>query len=162
MKNRWVLIVLLAGVAACGADTDQPAAEASEEAVLATRHACVSEELAREAEADLATLEDAFAALGGTAGSPTGAAGGAAVVFARAFQQHARLRAAAYAQSDSMLSHSPTPQDSARYAQAVERFEIRTPPPGSLEANVIRSYEQKIAAILADADHPCNWRHEVE
>jgi hypothetical protein len=142
-------MVLMVALAACkdgGADVPE---EAASQHALAARHACVAEELARTAGEDLETLQSTVGGVGVTE-------------FARAFLQHAQLRSAGFAQTDSALNHSATPQDSARHMDAANRYEIITPAGGTLEANVITSYEQKANAILADSDHVCNWRHELK
>jgi hypothetical protein len=151
---RRFLPVLICAVAACGGETEsEVAAERAPESAAAARHACMADELAKGAQDDLATIESGFAGSGAPEGLTT---------FARAYLQHAQLRLAAYAQSDSAANHSRSAQDSTRHAQAAAQMQIVPPAPGSLEANVMASYDQKAAAILADADHPCNWKHELE
>jgi hypothetical protein len=151
---RRLLPVLICVVAACGdAETEVATEEMSPAGVLAARHACTAEELARTAQEDLETIEAGFAA---------GAAPEGLTAFARAYLQHAQLRLTAYAQTDSALNYARTPQDSARYEQKASQMQIVPPTEGTLEANVINSYEQKARAILADADHPCNWKHELK
>ena len=151
---RRLFPVLICFAAACAGEAEEEAAEPaiSGEAALAARHACAAEELLRTAADDLATIEAGFA---------SGAAPEGLTTFARAYLQHAELRYLAYAQLDSAANHSATPEDSTRHFQASERIQIVPPAAGSLEANVINSYAQKAAAILADADHPCNWKHEL-
>src|SRR5690606_19672428 len=82
---------------------------------------------------------------------------GAVLAFARAYRQHADLRASAYAYVDSAVNHSVSPADSARYMQVASRFTIRTPMEGTVETNVMQNFERKRAEILTNADHPCNW-----
>jgi hypothetical protein len=151
MRRLWP--VLICAMAACG-DSEGEAAveERSPQAVLASRHACAAEELARTADEDLATIQSGLGAAGAVEGL---------TAFARAYQQHAELRLLAYAKTDSALNHSRDSQDSTRYAQAASELQIILPRAGTLEANVMASYDQKAAAILADADHPCNWKHEL-
>jgi hypothetical protein len=149
---RRLLPVLICVLAACGDGEEEAADEMSPQAVLAARHACAAEELEKSAEEDLATIENSFGP-----GAPQGVA-----TFARAYLQHAQLRLVAYAQTDSALNHARNAQDSTRYAQAAARMQIIPPAQGSLQANVMASYDQKAAAILADADHPCNWKHELK
>ena len=128
-------------------------AEVSAGKALAARHACIGQELARQAADDLSTLEQTMAAAPG--------AGQAATTFARAFSQHAQLRATAYARIDSSVNHSPTTADSTRHAEVASSIQIRRPTAESVEANVATSYDQKLSALLADTDHPCNWKHEL-
>jgi hypothetical protein len=149
---RRFLPVLICAIAACGETEGEAVAERSPESIAATRHACMADELARSAGEDLATIEGGFGS-----GAPEGLA-----AFARAYLQHAQLRQAAYAHSDSAVNHSRNAQDSTRHASAAAQMQIVAPVQGSLEANVMASYDQKAAAILADADHPCNWKHELE
>ena len=149
---RRLLPVLICAVAACGDSETEARPEMSPSAVLAARHACVAEELARTAGEDLETIEAGFAA---------GAAPEGLTLFARAYLQHAQLRLTAYAQADSALNQARTPQDSARHERAAAQMQIVPPATGTLEANVIASYEQKARAILADADHPCNWKYQL-
>lgn len=137
------------GLGACTPDESGPTEEQLRERRLAARQACAAERLLQQAEDELATLES----LGVTEGP---------VAFQRAFVQHARLRLAALAQLDSALNRAESTADSARYHDAFKRIQIRAPDPESVEANVFRSYEAKAAAILADADHPCNWQPELE
>ena len=151
---RRFLPVLICFAAACG-ETEEDAAAAArmtEEQALAARHACAAEELLKTAQEDLATIEQGFA---------SGVAPAGLTTFARAYLQHAELRYVAYSQQDSAANHSGTPEDSARHAGIANRIQIIPPAAGTLEANVINSYSEKAAAILADADHPCNWKHEL-
>jgi hypothetical protein len=149
---RRLLPVLICVAAACGDAQTEAAPEMSPAAILAARHACAAEELARTAQEDLETIEAGFA---------SGAAPEGLTAFARAYLQHAQLRLTAYAQTDSALNQSRTPQDSARHERAAAQMQIVPPTAGSIEANVMASYEQKARAILADADHPCNWKYQL-
>ena len=149
---RRFLAVMICMLAACGETDTAPVEEMSPAEVLAARHVCVAEELARTAQEDLTTIESGFS---------SGAAPEGLTAFARAYLQHAQLRLTAYAQTDSALNHSRTPQDSARHEQTAVQMQIVPPAAGSIEANVMASYEQKARALLADVDHPCNWKHEL-
>ena len=153
-RTTWLLLLVASPLAACGESEPEAPNETSQAQQSAARHACAAERLSADAADDLQTLESTRGAGGGAAS--------AATTFARAYAQHAQLRAAAYAQTDSALNHSTSAQDSTARLQAAEQFEIRNPQPGSLEANVMTSFDEKLSAVLADADHPCNWRHEVE
>ena len=116
---------------------------------MAARQACISQRLALRAEDELQTLQQMLAASG-----PLG--------FQEAYANHANLRVSAYAQVDSALNHARSPEDSARHMERAQAFEIRRPEPGSVEENVIRSYERNLAAVLGDSDHPCNWASDLE
>jgi hypothetical protein len=146
---RRLSLLLIVALAGCGEKDAAPTEKLPPERALAARQACVAEQLEQGAEEDLKTLQTSVGGIGVTQ-------------FAQAFLQHARLRVAGFSQADSALNHSPTPRDSARHMAAANRYEIITPDPGSLEANVLASYEQKANAILADSDHVCNWRHELK
>ena len=152
-KTIPILLFLLS--ASCGEPEAEVPAEVRAARNTAARYSCAAQELAAEAAEDARILASTFG--GGAAPN----VGNAALSFARAFEQHALLRAAAYAQTDSALNHASTSRDSSRHEAAAARFEIRVPAPGSIEANVIRSYEQKLTAIVGDPDHPCSWKHEL-
>lgn len=163
---RTLLIPLLIfSAAACGGDA---ADEAPSESLLARREAaraaCIGAELLARAADNVATLEgnvagtqpeDPMAALTRTAQE-------AALGFSRVYLQHAELRAAAAAQMDTAANYAATRADSVRYAEAARQYAIRPPEPGSVEANVIESYQQDFAQIYTDADHPCNWNFPAE
>ena len=154
-EMRRLLPVLICLAAACGEEGGEQEAAGSgmtEAQALAARHVCAAEELVRTAADDLATIEAGFA---------SGAAPEGLTTYARAFLQHAQLRYAAYAHQASAATHSATPADSTRHAQTSDRIQINPPAQGTVEANVINSYAQKATAILTDADHPCNWKHEI-
>jgi hypothetical protein len=144
----WLLI-LLAPLASCAGDDTAPSEEQLRERDLAAREACVAENLALRAEDELQTLAQLM-----VAGGP--------LAFQQAYTQHANLRNAAYAQLDSALNHSATPTDSLAHDEAARAFLIRSPETGSVEENVIRSYESKFMAIFSDPDHPCNWQSELD
>ncbi len=142
------LLLLVAPLAACAEEQAGPSEEQRRERDLAARQACISQNLALRADDELQTLEQLMVTSG-----PLG--------FQRAYTQHAHLRHAAYARLDSALNHSATPGDSLARAEAARAFQIRAPEPGSVEENVIRSYEGRFRAIFEDADHPCNWLSEL-
>ena len=116
---------------------------------MAARQACIAQRLALRAEDELQTLQQMMAATGPLA-------------FQEAYAQHASLRISAYSQVDSALNHARSPEDSTRHIERAQAYEIRRPEPGSVEENVIRSYERNLAAVLGDADHPCNWASDLE
>ena len=151
---RKLLPVLICLAAGCADDAEEAAAgsEMTEQQALAARHACAAEELVKTAADDLATIEQGFSG---------GAAPEGLVAFSRAFLQHAQLRYTAYAHQDSAANHSSTPEDSVRHTQTANSIQIIPPRAGTLEANVLNSYSEKASAILADADHPCNWKHQL-
>lgn len=153
-----VLVVALIALGGCDRSTGM-SPEVRERKVGAYSTACAARELAARALDDEETLAaTAAAADPSTPGGQMTLAGATAVLdFARAYSQHAELRAAAYAYVDSAVNRSATPADSARYMQVADRFTIRTPVEGTVEANVMRSFDQKMVEILTNADHPCNW-----
>lgn len=145
-------LLLLLGVAAVAACADEQTGPPSEQLLMrqhAAREACITERLALRAHDELQTLEE----LGVVSGP---------VEFQRVYTHHADLRRAASAHADTALNHAATTADSARHARVASEFQIRLPEEGSVEANVIRSYEGNFAAIYNDADHPCNWQAELE
>lgn len=159
--KRCALLALLISTAGCDRGPAEVPAEVQQARRDARRQACASAELARTAEEDLQTLEQSFASIGdGPTGAITRQTGQAAIEYAAAYRQHALLRLGAAARTDSALNYSPTSADSARYAGQAEQFVISMPERGTVEANVIMDYERKIAALLADEDHPCNWDFE--
>jgi Flp pilus assembly protein TadD len=151
MRGRSCLVALTLACAACAGEGER---RESEEALAARREAarsaCISGQLAQQAEEQAALLRR----------TPAGPLA-AAATFAEAFRQHARLRHIALAERDSALNHSPTPADSARHARASDAVQINAPEPNTVEANVIADYERRFRAIAADPDHPCNWQAEA-
>jgi len=157
---RACALIFTFAVAGCGDSGEAPPSPeqlAIREA--AWRQACAARELESIAEGDIETLEASVEAFDPS--DPIGAisrrAATAALEFGRAFHRHAELRNSAYAYVDSAMNHARTPTDSARYVERAGAFAIRAPDPNSLEANVIADYEQRIAVILNDEDHRCNW-----
>lgn len=162
MKRTLTLLMLLA-TAACDRGTEEVPPEVRAARQQARRLACLSAEMARTADEDLRTLEETLASTGtGPASAPARIAAQAAISYADVYRQHALLREAAAAQADSALSRSATSADSLRHERQAEQFVISAPEPGTIEANVIIDYERKIAVLLADQDHPCNWDLEDE
>jgi hypothetical protein len=148
IRNSAILSLLCVAVVACGDQAAGPTPEQIETRDVAARQACISARLAQRAADELETLEQMTGNVG-------------VIAFQRAYEQHATLRLAAYAQLDSAVNHSPTPEDSARHAAIAEGFQIRAPGRESVEENVIRSYETNFAVIFNDPDHPCNWESEL-
>jgi hypothetical protein len=149
MRDRVLLAVLCAALAACAGEPDGPTPEQLAARESAARDACVATRLHQRATDELATLEQV--------------AGGSGIIgFQRAYESHARLRLTVAAQIDTALNHASNSQDSAAHAAAAERIRISVPDPESVEANVIRSYETNAAAIFGDPDHPCNWQSELD
>lgn len=148
-------------LASCGLWGDKEPDEATARRLEATRRTCIANQLSQKSSEDLKTLQQTTGEVGGALGAklPQSAAT-AALAFSRAFDQHAQLRTAAYAQVDSALNYSPTPADSARHAENAARFQLVVPEPGSVEANVISNYEERFAALYNDPRHPCNWLGE--
>lgn len=154
MRYPMLLLLCLLG-AACGddaADTELTE-EAAAERAQAERLACLTAELERRAEADLQSLEQMTAMLPAGVGS----AREATLQFQRVLAEQAQLGARAAAYTDSALNHAARPADSARYAALAAGFRTRAPEPGTIEANARSAYQQALAELAADPDHPCNW-----
>ena len=151
---RRLALLSMIVLAACGDGEEEVPPQVAEARADAARRACVAEELLNIGREDLATVEASVGSAGPVAE--------AASAFTRAFVQHAELRHSVFSLTDSSRNHAATPADSARYAQAAAGIQIVAPEAGSLEANVFADYERKAATILADPEHPCYWRHELE
>lgn len=152
------LIALLLLIVACEGEPETIPPEVAQRRQEAARGACVGSELLRRASDDVASLEETLASTSDApAAEVTRQAGMAALQFARAYLQHAELRAGRYAHIDSAYNHAQRTADSTRHVQAAQGLAIRAPEPGTLEANVIGAYDRNFAALFADADHPCNW-----
>jgi hypothetical protein len=160
MTKKLLTLALLAAAAACDGGSEEVAPEVEQARRAAARSACVGAELARHAEDQLQTLEASFPSGEGPAADITRQASRAALEYARAYDQHARLRVAAYAQADSALNHSPRRADSLRHVQRAQQFQVRLPEVGTLEGNVLQAYQRDFAARISDPDHPCNWELE--
>lgn len=155
------LLLLLMPLAACDRSPEPVPPEIARVRQQSDRGACVATELLRRASDDVASLEETLASTSvGPAAEVTRRAGTAALSFARAYQQHAQLRAARYALLDSAYNHSPRAADSARHVEAAQRLAIRQPEPQTVEANVVSSWERDFASLFGDPDHPCNWDFE--
>ena len=154
-----VTLVILGGAVGCGDDGGTANPEVRERQEMAYRVACASRHLLAEATGNEEMLEAAVASAdpASAEGQVTITTSNSVLDFARAYGQHANLRASVYAYLDSAVNHAATPQDSALYAQRAGAFSTRQPVQGSLEENVIASYDRNIAAILSNEDHPCNW-----
>ena len=157
MRTPALLCVFLL-LTGCGVFGDREPDEQTATRQEAMRRACIANELSQKSDDELKTLQQTTGEIGGAMGArlPQSAAS-AALAFARAYNQHAMLRTAAYAQVDSALNHSPTPTDSTRHAENAAKFELAAAEPGTVEANVISNYEQRFAVIYNDPRHPCNW-----
>lgn len=151
---RRLLLVTTLLLPACGETEQEVPPEIAEARAFAARRACVAEELLGTARSDFETVQSTVAA--------AGPAGEGVLAFSRAAVQHAELRHAVFALSDSSLNHAATSADSLRYAQTAAGIRIVPPEPETVEANVFADYERRAATLLADPDHPCNWRHELE
>jgi hypothetical protein len=150
------LAVLLCG---CGDSNDGPTPEQLAERGQAFRDACASISILRTAADDLAVIEAAFATVDPSdAGAVFGQrAAAAAHDYSRAYLAHAELRAGALTSLDSAVNHSRTPADSIRFTERAASYILRTPLSGTIEANVLTSYDAALVEILADPDHRCNW-----
>ena len=158
--RRWLIVGMLA-LGACegvGGEAEE-SPELLNQRRLAYRQACATGQLLSIANEDVLTLEDvaANASFEGPLAEINRRASAAALEYARAYQQHAELRAAAHAALDSAVNHSATRADSARYVERAGSFTIRSPLAGSVEENVIRSYVENYTSLLGNPDHPCNW-----
>lgn len=160
MKRVFHSSVLMAlFFAGCG---DQPEAGVPSEVLLeratAFRYACAAAVVEETAAEDLDILEgmaDYFQQSDTTASR--GATANAAVQFARGYHQHAGLRASGYALLDSAVNYAATPADSIRYVERSRAYATRPPQEGTLERNVLESYQANLADILEDDNHRCNW-----
>lgn len=158
-KHPLLLCALLLPFLGCG---DAPALDEARlaERESAYRRACVSRALVETAVDDRETLEESFLAARDPSdplGEVTRHAAVAALEFNRAYIDHAELRATALAYLDSAFRAAPTPADSLRYLRHSAAFAITLPQEGTIEANVLSSYQANFNAVLADEDHPCNW-----
>ena len=160
-KQRVVDLLALALVlGGCGdADVDEVPPDVLLERASAFRQACASQEIAATAQENLEMLESTTALMQqpDTIPGPGAPLSVAAVEFSRAYVRHAELRSTVYAFLDSAVKHAERSEDSTRYVQRANAFTIRPPDPGTVEANVIESFEENIIRILADDDHRCNW-----
>lgn len=141
-----LLLLLLIGACAPDQETADPAQLRQRDA--AARDACIAERLLVRAYDELETLAQLQV-------------GPAPLGFQQAYTQHAEFRYSSLALLDSAYNHARSPADSASYESASQAFEIRLPEAGSVEDNVLRSYETNFLQILQDADHPCNWQAEL-
>lgn len=147
LSSLGLLLVFV--VASCASDDDGPSAAQLEQQNAAARDACIAERLLLRAQDELQTLVDLQV-------------GPAPLAFQQAYTQHADLRHTSLALLDSAYNHARSPADSTRYADASRGYEIRLPEAGSVEDNVLRSYETNFFQILDDEDHPCNWQAELQ
>lgn len=148
MKRSVLAGALLLATAACSPDDAGPTPEQLEARDLAARSACIAERLVQRADEELRTLEELQMAPG-----PLG--------FQRAYLQHAELRLRSLALADSALNSARSPADSAALDSASRAVRLRLPEPGSVEENVIRSYENNFLTLITDEDHPCNWQSQL-
>lgn len=142
-------LLLLFGFVACAPDDGGVSEAQLQQQNAAARDACIAERLHLRAQDELETLVQLQV-------------GPAPLGFQQAYTQHAELRLTSLALLDSAYNHARSPQDSTRYANASMGYEIRLPEAGSVEDNVLRSYETNFLQILEDEDHPCNWQAELQ
>jgi hypothetical protein len=158
--TAFLILASVTVVAACGdraARVESP--EVRFERESAFRQACAARLLAQRAQNDLQLLE--MASLGADPSDPAAEisrrATAAAVEYARAYERHAELRAGAYANLDSAVNHAETTADSTRFVQRAGSYSLRLPAEGTVEGNVLNSYQADLSSLLADVNHPCNW-----
>lgn len=151
MMNRSasLALLLLFLVVSCATDADGVSEEQLRQQSAAARDACIAERLFLRAQDELETLAQLQV-------------GPAPLGFQQAYTQHAELRFTSLALLDSAYNHARDPADSSRYETASRGYEIRLPEAGSVEDNVLRSYENNFFQILEDEDHPCNWQAELQ
>lgn len=159
-KSAAVLgaMLLLALIPGCSEErAEAPERRAARE--MAFRQACIARDLERRSEEDLELLEATLASAdpGDPLGSIVAQTTRVALDFSRAFHRHAELRANGSAYLDSAANHAATAADSARYVQRAQAFAIRSPQPGTIEANVLADYQEKLLVALNDSNHRCNW-----
>ncbi|HUE95932.1 MAG TPA: hypothetical protein VMN39_04705 [Longimicrobiaceae bacterium] len=158
---RVLLMVALAGLGmgalGCGDGAREASPEVMERREMTYRVACASRHLVAEATENEQMLEATLANADSSSVEGQLTVRTSVLDFARAYGHHADLRAGVYAYLDSAVNHAATPADSARYAQRAGAFSTRRPTAGSIEENVIASYDRNIGAVLANEDHPCNW-----
>ncbi|CAN5773082.1 hypothetical protein BH23GEM3_BH23GEM3_03880 [soil metagenome] len=147
------LLALLAVATACERGSRVEPAEVTAARQEAARTACISAAIARRAQENL----DAFDVLDPAGGEDAIGPMRAAAAFARAFAQHAQLRATAFAYTDSAANHARSGADSVRYMETAVSFAPRSPERETVEGNVAAAYARDHAALRADEDHRCNW-----
>lgn len=152
MSLAFLVALALAG---CEAESGVPP-EVQRRRVDAARDACIAAELERRAEENVSSLEEMLSAAESDPSALAGA-GSAALRFARVYEQHATLRAVRAAHVDSSFNHSARAADSARHVERAEAVRVHPPERGTVEANVLSSYENDFSSIRTDPDHPCNW-----
>lgn len=149
-----VALLALSGAAGCDGEPAPPPGEVVLAREQAERAACAADELLQRASDNAENLQEALA---GTAEGGSMGAGTAALEFARAYLQHAQLRAAQLAHLDSAYDDSQRAADSVRHLRVAQDLAARQPEPGTVEANVRASFDRNFRAVLQDPDHPCNW-----
>jgi hypothetical protein len=160
---RVAALVPLIALVGCDRSADREPPEVTQARERAARSACVAGEVLRRSADDVESLEAlAVAGDGNAAADLTRRAGAAALSFARAYHQHARLRAAGYAHVDSAYRHSARPADSLRHVRTAEQLAPRPAEVETIEANVTAAYDRDFTALLRDPDHPCNWDLELQ
>lgn len=160
MIGRFTPVAALALIlSACGDRQAAVPPEVQARRIDAYRAACITQRIHAEADEDEVIIEEMILAADPATpeGQMTLMTSNAVLSYAVAFNRHADLRASVYAYVDSAFNHSPTPADSARYMARADAITLRPPADGTLEANVLTSFERKFAEMLADGDHPCNW-----
>jgi hypothetical protein len=160
IKNHPLLGLLfgLVALTACG-DSGEPTPEQLADRQEAYRLACATGELLSRADADIPVVEGAVESFDpqDMLNAVNRRAAASVLEFARAYQQHAQLRAGAYALLDSAVNHAASTGDSIRYVERASAFSLRFPDDGTIESNVLTRYQTDLAVLMADQNHPCNW-----
>lgn len=139
--------------AACERGPREEPAEVTAARREVARDACISAAIAARAQENVNALD----VLGSADGNGATGTMRAAAAFARAFAQHAQLRATAFAYADSAANHARADADSVRYMETALSFAPRLPERETVEGNVAAAYAHDHAALRADEDHRCNW-----
>lgn len=154
-----LFLMLLVVIGGCADTGEEIPPEVRAEREISYRRACIARELVARAEDDVEVLAETLGNVdpADPLAAVTRSASEAALEFARAYGRHAELRASAYDLVNSAVNQSETSADSARLIEQAQNFSITIPAEGTVEANVLASYQTNLNTMLADEDHPCNW-----
>jgi hypothetical protein len=155
-KTAVALLCLVVATTACRGEDPGVSPEVRMARENAAQAACISGELLRRAESNLAELD----AVSAGDGDPLAQVAGAARRFAQAYWQHATLRHAVYAQADSAFNRSRSPADSARHIARGSQLRLTMAEEGTIEDNAIRGYQRDFDERRRDPDHLCSWARD--